>query len=443
MDIRRDWKLVLCALTMASPARAQATDASATVAIRAARLLDVRTGRYLLDPVLIVRGERVDTVGAGLAIPAGARVIDLGDVTLLPGLIDSHSHLLKNNNPRFFDGPSMMLDVTVGNTTTRALRGAGMAREALDAGITTVRDVGNSGTNGDVALRDAIDAGYVVGPRIVACTRALSPVGGQLPRVAAENQRLVEEEYVPVSGVEEARKAVRQAIYYGADCIKVIVDAGDLMMTREELDAIVTEARRYGRTVAAHAVSEAAIRLAANARVSSIEHGFALQEELAKLLAANGVFLVPNDYPAEVYVMNTPRTPEQRRESERQYRGFTQRMRKRLAIAVGAGVRIAAGSDMYNDIGLPRGEASLLILGAYAEAGMSPIEIIRATTINAAELLGRARDVGTLERGKYADVVAVPGDPLRDALVLQRARFVMKGGRVIRNDAPSGGLSTR
>jgi imidazolonepropionase-like amidohydrolase len=172
--------------------------------------------------------------------------------------------------------------------------------------------------------------------------------------------------------------------------------------------------------------------------VSSIEHGFSLQEDLAKLMVANGVFLVPNDYPVAVYLMGGTGTPEQQRESERLYRGFRDWTRKRLTVAVRSGVRIAAGSDMYNDIGLSRGAASLLVLGGYAEAGMSPIEIIRAATINAADLLGRARDVGTLERGKYADLVAVPGDPLRDALLLQKARFVMKGGSVIRSDVPAG-----
>ena len=434
MRPHRCWLLLIALVTVGAEARAQADDGAQAVAIRAARLLDVRAGRYIENPIVVVRGERIESVTSNGQPPAGARVIDLGDATLLPGVIDAHSHLLKNNEPRFFDGTNLVRDVTIENTATRVLRGAAMARQDLEAGITTVRDAGNSGINGDVTLRDAIENAYVPGPRIVACTRALSPVGGQLPRLASENQALVENEYVTVNGADDARKAVRQAIYYGADCIKVIVDAGDLLMSREELDAIVAEAHRYGRTVAAHAVSEGAIRLAAEARVNSIEHGFSLQEDLARLLAANGVFLVPNDYPLEVYLMGVPRTPEQRREAEQAYRGFTVRMRKRLATAVRAGVRIAAGSDMYNAIGPSRGATSLLILGAYAEAGMSPIEIVRAATINAAELLGRARDVGSVERGKYADMIAVPGDPLRDALVLQRARFVMKGGRVVRND---------
>ena len=431
------WWLVVGALATASALPAQRSGASDVVVIRAARMLDVRTGRYVENPVLVVRGERIEALGPRLPAPPGARLLDLGNLTLLPGLIDSHSHLLKNNNPRFFDGPSLLLDVTIGNTTTRALRGAGMAREDLEAGITTVRDAGNSGINGDVALRDAINEGYVPGPRIVACTRALSPTGGQLPRLASESQHLVESEYVPISGADEARKAVRQAIYYGADCIKVIVDAGGLAMSREELDAVVAEAHKYGKTVAAHAVSEPAIRVAVEARVNSIEHGFSLTEELAKLMAANGIFLVPNDYPVEVYLMGVPRTPEQRQESERAYRGFREWTRKRLATAIKAGVRVAAGSDMYNNIGLSRGAASLLILGGYAEAGMAPLEIIRASTLNAAELLGMAKDVGTLEGGKYADIIAVAGDPLRDAMVLQHARFVMKGGRVVRNDGPA------
>jgi imidazolonepropionase-like amidohydrolase len=429
------WALIVSLLVVGADARAQSDDGAGLVAIRAARLLDVRAGRYIENPVVVVRGERIESVTANGQLPAGARLIDLGDATLLPGLIDAHSHLLKNNTPRFFDGTNLVRDVTVENTATRVLRGAAMAREDLEAGITMVRDAGNSGINGDVALRDAIENGYVPGPRIVACTRALSPIGGQLPRLPSENQALVENEYVPVSGADEARKAVRQAIYYGADCIKVIVDAGDLLLSREELEAIVAEAHRYGRTVAAHATSEAAIRVATDARVNSVEHGFSLTEDLAKRMAASGVFLVPNDYPVEVYLMGVPRTPEQRRESEQAYRGFTVRMRKRLATAVHSEVRIAAGSDMYNDIGMSRGAASLLIFGAYAEAGMPPIEIVRAATINAAELLGRAADVGSVERGKYADIIAVPGDPLRDALVLQRARFVMKGGRVVRNDS--------
>jgi imidazolonepropionase-like amidohydrolase len=247
---------------------------------------------------------------------------------------------------------------------------------------------------------------------------------------------LIEQEYVQISGAEEARKAVQQALYDGADCIKVIVDAGPLTLSLEEMKAIVEEAHRAGKTVAAHAVSELAIQTAAEAGVNSIEHGFSLQEEQARLMAAKGVFLVPNDYLTEVYLMgNLYQTPADRKATEAGYGGFAQWIRKRLMIALENGVRIAAGSDMYIDKpGLTRGQASLLIMDAYAEAGMAPLEIIQAATVNASDLLGLQNDVGTLDVGKFADVIAVPDDPLADITALKRVQFVMKGGIVVRND---------
>jgi len=422
-----------------SPDRVQAqrgAEQESLLALRAARMLDVRSGQYVMHPVILIRADRIEAVGPALPVPAGTQIIDLGDATLLPGLIDSHTHLLKKNNPRFFDGPSLLLDVTEMSTTERALRGVKMGQEDLEAGITTVRDVGNSGINGAVALREAIDAGWVVGPRVVACTRALAPKGGQFPQLSSEGQQLIEQEYVQISGVEEARKAVRQALYDGADCIKVIVDAGPLTLSLEEMKEIVEEAHRAGKTVAAHAVSERAIQTAAEAGVNSIEHGFSLNEAQARLMAAKGVFLVPNDYLTEVYLMgNLFQTPEDRKASEAGYGGFAEWIRKRLAIAIENGVRIAAGSDMYTDKpGLTRGQASLLIFDAYAEAGMPLLEIIRAATVNASELLGLPNDIGTLEAGKFADIIAVPDDPLADITALQRVQFVMKGGSVVRND---------
>jgi imidazolonepropionase-like amidohydrolase len=289
-----------------------------------------------------------------------------------------------------------------------------------------------------VALRDAIEAGWVVGPRIIACTRALSPAGGQFMPLTPVGQNLITQEYVPVSGIEEVRRAVRQAFYDGADCIKAIVDAGPLVLSLDEMKVMVEEAHRLGRKVAAHAVSDVAVETAALAGVDSIEHAFSLKQEQARLMARNGVFLVPNDYPVAIYLLgHPPQTPEQRRESEGLYKGFAQRSRQRLAMAVRTGVRIAAGSDMYNEKpGFTRGQASLLIVGAYAEAGMSPLQIIRAATMDAADLVGLKKDIGSLEDGKFADVVAVAGDPLKDITELQRVRFVMKGGIVVRHDLP-------
>jgi imidazolonepropionase-like amidohydrolase len=409
------------------------------LAIRAARMLDVQSGHYVTNAVLLVEGDRIKAVGVNLPVPAEAQVLDLGNATLLPGLIDCHTHLLQNYIRQFGDDNNIVLSVSQISTAKRALLGAKLGREVLEAGITTVRDVGNSGMNGDVALRDAIQAGWVLGPRIVACTRALAPVGGQFPGLTPETQNIIAQEYTIVSGVEEARKAVRQAFYDGADCIKVIVDSGPRMLSLEEMKAIVEEAHRGGRKVAAHAIENQAVILAAQAGVDSIEHAYSLNEEAAKAMAKHKVFLVPTDAPKEVYLMGYPLlTPEARQRGEENYKWFTLHCRQRLARAIKAGVRIAAGSDMYYDLPeMSRGRASLMMLSAYAEAGMPALDIIRATTLNASELLGLKGEIGSLETGKFADVVALAGDPLKDITELQRVRFVMKGGKVIRDDLSS------
>jgi imidazolonepropionase-like amidohydrolase len=312
-----------------------------------------------------------------------------------------------------------------------------MGREDLEAGITTVRDVGNSGWNGDVALRDAIRAGWVTGPRIVASTRALSAAGGQFRSLSPEAQKLIEQEYVAVSGVEEARRAVRQAFYDGADCIKVIL-SGPSVLSLDEMKVIVEEAHGANRKVAAHAIGDKATRIAAEAGVDSIEHAYTVSDDVLKMMAEKGIFLVPTDSIPDAYVEShfngRHPTQEERSREEAQVKRFTEASRSRLRRAVKAGVRIAAGSDMYVIWpGKTRGQASLAMLQAYAEAGMSPIEIIRAATMNAADLLGR-KDIGAIEAGKLADLIAVAGDPLKDISELQRIQFVMKGAQVVRNE---------
>jgi imidazolonepropionase-like amidohydrolase len=417
-----------------------ASDKPVVLAIRAARMLDVKNGRYIANPVLVIEADRIKAVGPNLSVPPGAQVIDLGNATLLPGLIDCHTHLLQAYNRRFGgDDNNIILTVTQMNTAKRALLGAKMAREVLESGITTVRDVGNSGMNGAIALRDAIQSGWVSGPRIVACARAISPPGGQFPNLNADVQNIVAQEYIPISGVDEARKAVRQSLYDGADCIKVIVDAGAVTLSLDEMKAIVDEAHRSGKTVAAHAIGDAAVVMAAQAGVDSIEHAYDLTDEQASLMAKNKVFLVPTDFPAAIYLMGYGAlTAEERKRGENNFKWFTMHSRERLARAVKAGVRIAAGSDMYYDLSeLTRGQASLTMLSAYAEAGMPSLEIIRAATLNASELLGMKDAIGSLEVGKFADIIAVDGDPLMDVTELQRVRFVMKSGLAVKRNLPN------
>ncbi|MEP7002829.1 MAG: amidohydrolase family protein, partial [bacterium] len=257
--IRATGLVWMCA-AFAVAAGAQAPpSAPATTILRAARLLDVKSGTVSNDAYIIVEGDHIKAVGSGAATASGARVIDLGNVTLLPGLIDTHTHLLQNYNGRLGgDDENMLNTVATMSPAARALLGAQMAREDLEAGITAVRDLGNSGWNGDVALRDAINKGYVVGPRMQVSTRALSAAGGQFGELQPAAQALVEQEYAVVSTPDEARRAVRQAFYDGADLIKVIVNTGSRVVSLEEMKAIVEEARRVGKRVAAHAIGDTA-----------------------------------------------------------------------------------------------------------------------------------------------------------------------------------------
>jgi imidazolonepropionase-like amidohydrolase len=329
----------------------------------------------------------------------------------------------------------MLLTVATMSTAKRALLGAKMGLEDLEAGITTVRDLGNSGFGGDVALRDAINEGWVVGPRIRASTRALSAAGGQFGPLQPETQRLIEQEYAVVSTVDEARRAVRQAFYDGADLIKVIVNTGPRVVSLDEMKAIVEEAHRVGRTVAAHAIGDTATRIAAEAGVTSIEHAYTVPDEVLRMMAQKGIYLVATDYPAEFYVdaFAASLTPEQKRQQLEGATQFAKSNGERLMRAVRAGVKVAFGSDeYYNAPGRTRGQSSLLALQAYQEAGMSPLEVLRAATINSATLLGWGDRIGSIEPGKLADIIAVDGDPLEDVKDLQRVRFVMKGGEVIR-----------
>lgn len=428
----------LFALSLQPVARSQAPK---LMAVRAGRMIDVRSGTVINNAVIVIEGGRVKQAGANVAIPSGAEVIDLGGMTILPGLIDSHTHLLQNYDGALGgDDPNMILTVTQLGTVKRALLGVKMGQEDLEAGITTVRDLGNSGLNGDVALRDAIRSGWVVGPRIVASTRALAAAGGQFGNVSAETQKIIEQEYAVISNVEEARRAVRQAFYDGADLIKVIVNTGPRVVSLDEMKAIVEEAHRVNRKVAAHAIGNLATRIAAEAGVDSIEHAYTVPDDVLKMMAQKKIYLVPTDYPAEFYVSVFGRqsnvTPEELRQQEEGARAFAKSNNERLARAVKMGVPIAAGSDEYYNVpGKTRGQSSLLMFRAYSAAGMTPLQIIQAATVNAANLLAGERALfGSLEPGKFADIIAVEGDPLLDITVLERVRFVMKGGAVIKNE---------
>ncbi|MFW2348870.1 amidohydrolase family protein [Qipengyuania sp.] len=391
------------------PAPAQAQDGSAPIVLRAAHMVDVRSGELLDDVAVVVEGERVREIASSDAVPAGTRVIDLGEATLLPGLIDAHTHLLHQYYHKYGDdGANTLIETATLSGADRALLGAANARAMLEAGFTAVRDLGNSGTNNDVALRRAIARGWVAGPRMYVSTRALSPIGGQFAPLAEEAQALVAREYVEVTGPAEARRAVRQAVYDGADWIKVIVNSGDSRLSQDELAAIVETAHELGVRVAAHATKgDAAALAAARAGVDTIEHGYTISQDVIDVMLAKHIVLVPTDS------ATAPHHAE------------------RIRRAIAAGLPLAIGSDAYYaEEGKSRGERAAAIYRRYVAAGMSNLAVLRAATMVPGALLEPEHPLGTIAPGALADIIAVRGNPLEDISALERVGFVMKGGAV-------------
>ena len=390
-------------------------------AIRAARLLDVKTGALINNAVVLVDGERISAVGSGLSIPGGARVIDLGDVTLLPGLIDCHTHLLLSRSGAY---GTMLLTKS---QAYRALEGASNARHTLLAGYTAVRDVESEGSGyADVALRDAIDRGLVEGPRMKVATRGIAVVGQYQPFDVSPDLPDFPHGAQMISGVEEARRAVREQIGYGADLIKIYADWRYPTLTVEEISVIVEEAHKAWRTVAAHATTLEGIRNAVTAGVDSIEHGYRVDRATLELMKQKGVSWVPT-FGRRVEAWAVITDEETRRRADARIL----EIKKMLQTARDLGVRIAAGYDPSEQ--KHHGSNALEIVDL-TTAGLTNLEAIRAATISGAELLGWQDRIGLLETGKFADIIAVRGNPLSDIKRLEQVVFVMKGGVVVKDE---------
>jgi imidazolonepropionase-like amidohydrolase len=433
--------------TLFSTGRMAQSAASVTL-VKADRLLDPRTGNVLTPAFVLIEGDKIKQVGtpSQVGVPVGARVIELGGATLLPGLIDAHTHLFLDiivppeaEISRHWNGlfaPGMLLAI-VESPTKRALLGAQMAREDFESGITTVRNLGHSGVDGDTELRDAINAGRVLGPRILASGRKLIMRGSYVQNLnPALAEPILQQEFLLIDGTDRAREAVRQNAFHNVDVIKVTADEN---LTVAELAAVVEEAHRQHLKVAVHAADTTSIQTAIDAGADSIEHGNDATDAQLRQMRDKGIFfdLTPTSYggfflkitePTQVLSAETrsSRVSSSARH-DKQYKELVQRVLK-------SGAKFAAGSDMcwfYPD--KTRGQASTAIFVNLRDAGISGLDVIRAITINAAEMLGWQDRIGTLEPGKFADLVAVAGDPVADSTELERVGFVMKGGEVVRN----------
>ncbi|HVP61885.1 MAG TPA: amidohydrolase family protein [Myxococcaceae bacterium] len=418
---------------------AGAAAAEPVTVLRAARLYDGKSDAVVTPGVVVVSDGRIVGAGARVEVPPGGKVIDLGDATLLPGLIDAHTHLSFESS---LDWKQDQLDQLKKPIPELAIDATEFARRTLLAGFTTVRDVGSSDLI-DVGLRNAINAGKVPGPRMLVAINAIGARGGHCDGTGGFRPELLKEpgpEQGVANGPDEIRAAVRFDTKHGADVIKTCATGGVLseadkvdspQLTQAELDALVDEAHALGRKTAAHAHGAEGAKRAIRAGIDSIEHGSFLDDEAFELMRKKGTYFVPTPLPCIMSRLREAKAPAHIIEKAAAADGKAEETLKR---AVAKGARIAFGSDAAV---CPHG-TQLNQFAIFVRAGMKPLAAVRtATSVNAA-LLGVA-DRGTLEAGKLADVVAVPGDPSRDIAVMERLFFVMKGGTVVRNGRPTPG----
>jgi imidazolonepropionase-like amidohydrolase len=419
----------LGAFASAAFAAPSADGAEQIVAIRAGKLVDVVAGKVLNDQTILVSKDRITAVGpaGSVTVPPGARTIDLSGATVLPGLVDAHVHLTGDPNLHGYR--------SLGVSDIRAaLYGAHSAKTTLEAGFTTVRNVGASGF-GDVALRDAINEGELEGPRMRVAGYAIGIKGGH-----CDNNLLPADFHYTENGVADgpwqARAKVREMAKYGADTIKVCAsggvlskgdEAGAQQLTLEEMKAIVEEAHKLGRRVAAHAHGASSIRDAILAGVDSVEHASLIDDEGIRLAREKGTYIVMDIYNDD-FILQEGARAGMLPESLEKEKIVGQLQRDNFRKAFRAGVRMAFGTDagVY-----PHGDNARQFF-YMVKYGMTPMQAIQAATINGADLLGWKDRIGSVTPGKYADLIAVSGDPLADPAELTRVKFVMKGGAVVK-----------
>ncbi len=429
---------------------AAAAFAEEGIAIKAARLFDGKSKTLLQDAVVVVQGDKIIEVGSHLSVPARFKVIDLGDATLSPGFMDAHTHLTLDYSGNYNERRLKELDW---NVSEHAIMAVGWARDTVEAGFTTVRDLGSRFVGSkefvDVALRNSINRGVIVGPRMLVATYGIGATGGHFDPTSGFRDMLFGAEPGPSEGIADGadgiRKAVRFEVKNGADVIKAAVSGGVLSLadevdtpqfTPEEMAALVDESHRLRKKVAVHCHGDQAAREAIQAGVDSIEHGSFLKPETLTLMKNKGTFLTPTLMATEWIMQKIDNYPPALQEKAKAAAIARTEMFRN---AVKIGVKISFGTDAAV---FPHGQ-NAKEFKVMVDLGMAPIDALRSATAVDAELFGIAQKVGTLEKGKLADIIAIPGDPTADVTATERVAFVMKEGKVIRNGPPSPRTTTR
>src|SRR6266540_4545676 len=420
---------------------AQAADQ--LIALKAARMFDGKSNALVPNAVVIVQGDKIVDAGSNLPITSGAQVIDLGDATLARGFMDAHTHLTADFSGNYNERRLQQLDL---NVSEQAIRATAFARATVEAGFTTVRDLGSrfiaSHEFVDVALRNSINKGVIVGPRMLVATKGIGATGGHFDPTGGFRDFLFgrEPDYTDgiANGLDEIRKAVRFEVKNGADVIKAAVSGGVLslgdevdtpQLTPPEMAALVDESHRLRKKVAVHCHGDQAAREAIEAGVDSIEHGSFMKAETLARMKTKGVFLTPTLMATEWIMGKLGNYPPALQAKAKAAAAARSDMFRN---AVKMGVKISFGTDAAV---FPHGqnahEFKLMV-----DLGMTPIDALKSATANDADLFGIAEKVGTLEKGKLADVIAMPGDPASDITATERVFFVMKEGKIVRNGPP-------
>ena len=408
----RKW-LFAASLLLAIPTWAQ------TVAIRAGNLIDPATGSVAKNQIILVKDQKIVEVGPNVAIPKDSQVIDLSSEWVMPGIMDAHTHVTQS--VKYFR--ELDHNYLVEATGLRALRGLYTAQTLLNAGITTVRDVGNDANFAAVDLRKAIDAGWFVGPTVQTAGKIIAPFGGQSRGIPPEIGPFWQFEYYDADSPEEIRKYVREDIFYGADLIKLVADNSDYHYSLEEIRAAVDEAHRAGRPVTVHVMGgEAADNVIAGG-VDSIEHRFYLTDDQLRRMKEKGIFLSSTDFPAIHFEGGGVAAAPQ----------LGVAIIDRLHRAYLAGVKIAFSTDIVTDYkDENRAQMTWDYLAVWRAAGVPNAEVLKCMTTNDAELLRIQKERGAIAAGLFADIVAMPGSPLEDTESLRKIDFVMRNGTIVR-----------